>query len=201
MFPAIKSSITAGRQLIKVRVPFDKSFIIQTRQINLERLSNKRITRLESNIELESNDYKTRLINRNPRNLEQLSFERKPAGFWLDRSPSTHYWNKLVFMQTGRYLETFLQHWSGKKLVKASTREPQLAKYFKNPSTTQAAIILAKTIAIRCLQSGYLYAEVDNNEVRQDSSIKIKTFFETLESNGLVLKEPPEIVPRIVSDL
>lgn len=33
------------------------------------------------------------LVNRNPRNLEQLLFERKPRGWDLDRKP-TMYWNR-----------------------------------------------------------------------------------------------------------
>lgn len=175
--------------------------IIQTRKINLEKISNKRITRLESDIELDSNQFKSRLINRNPRNLEQLSLEKKPTGFWLDKSPSTYYWNRLVFEKNGRYLSAYVQHWSGKKILEASTKEPQLAKYFKSPNATQAATVLAMAIARRCLQSGYLCLKIDDQDTAENAAIKTKTFFETVEANGVVLNELPEIVPRSVADL
>lgn len=171
----------------------------QTRSINLDKLSNKRITRLESDVELEdTSDYKSRIINRNPRNLEQLSFEKKPAGFWFENSPPTT-WNKLVLSQEGGHLNAYLQHWSGRKLVKASTKEEKLAKYFNNPNTTQAVIILAQVISRRCLQSGYLYAGFDENYDKL--SPKFTAFFDTVKEHGLTLEEPPEITPRVVSDL
>lgn len=172
----------------------------QSRQINLDKLSNKRITRLESDIELEDSQFKSRLYNRNPRNLEQLSFDAKPKGFWLEKSPPSS-WNKLVFEQSGRHLYSYLLHWSGKKLIESSTREPRLAKYFKSSSTTQAATVLAQVMARRCLQSGYLYVGVDDRTQNDQLNIKTKVFFETIESNGLALQEPQEIVPRSAIDL
>lgn len=172
--------------------------VFQTRQINYDKLSNKRITRLETDIELKDCKlYKSRLINRNPRNLEQLSFEKKPEGFWLEKSAPMH-WNKLVFKQNGRFLDAYLLHWSGKKLVEASTGEQQLSKYFNSPTTSQAAIILRHVITRRCLQSGYLYAGIDEEEV---DSTKSKAFLKAVKENGLSLKESAEITPRSVSDL
>lgn len=176
------------------------NIIIQARHINLDKLSNKRITRVESDIELDDENYKNRLINRNPRNLEQLSLEKKPSGFWLDVSPPM-FWNKLVFEQSGRYLNTYLLHWSGKKLVESSTREPRLSNHFKNPNTSQAAIILAQVMSRRCLQSGYLSVGVDDFKTDDTTGLKRKIFFETIESGGMVLEETPEIVPRTRSDL
>lgn len=169
------------------------------RCINLDKLSNKRITRLESDIELEDTEhYKSRIINRNPRNLEQLAFEKKPSGFWLDKEPPKS-WNKLVFKQNAKYLEAYLQHWSGKKLVKASTSEPKLSKYFTNPDTTQAAIILAQVISRRCLQSGFLYADVDDDIEKLGP--KCVAFYNEIKTNGLTLEEPNEITPRGMEDV
>lgn len=160
-----------------------------------QKFSNKRVTRLESDIDLGG-----RLINRNPRNLEQLSFDIKPTGFWLDNAPSAH-WNRLVFEKKGRYLNACLQHWSGRRLVEASTKEPQLQKYFVNPNTSQAATILAQVIARRCLQSGYFYAgcseNIDDDEIGQ----KTRQFFDVVKANGITLEEPPEILPRDVADM
>lgn len=180
--------------------PITISFIYhhQIRLINYEKLSNKRITRLESDIELDDCKlYKSRLLNRNPRNLEQLSFEKKPEGFWFEKTAPMH-WNKLVFEQKGRFLDAYLQHWSGKKLVEASTGEEQLQKYFNSPTTSQAAVILGEVISRRCLQSGHLYAGVDDEEVE---SSKSKGFYEAVKKNGMTLKEPPEITPRSISDV
>lgn len=159
------------------------------------KFSNKRITRLESDIDLGG-----RLMNRNPRNLEQLSFENKPSGFWLDRVPPNS-WNTLVLERKGKYLSAVLKQWSGRRLVEASTKEPQLQKYFVNPNTAQAATILAKVIARRCLQSGYLCAGCNEDLTDVEVGLKTKQFFGVVKESGLVLQEPAEIVPRDVTDV
>ena len=169
------------------------------RQINIDKLSNKKITRLESDVEIDDCEFKSRLINRNPRNLEQLSFEKKPTGFWLDKSPRAE-WNKLVFEQVGGHLHAYLEHWSGKKILEASTSEPQLTKYFKSTNTVQSATILGQIISTRCLQSGYLYAGVEETSA-ESRGIKMKAFYDAVQSSGFVLEEPPEIEPRLVTDL
>lgn len=160
----------------------------------------KKITRLEAEIELESDLHKSRLLNRNPRNLEQLSRDIKPEGFWLDKNPFVN-WNRLVFGQKGKYLYASLIHWSGKTLVQASTKEQELLKYYKSPTTVQATSILAQVIARRCLQSGYLSVGVDTDSDLELKGPKTKTFFNMVKENGLVLEELPEIKPRSISDL
>lgn len=174
-------------------------FTVQCRQISYNTLSNKKITRLDSDIELGDCEFNGRLINRNPRNLEQLSFESKPTGFWLDKAPASD-WYTVIFEENGRHLNAYLKHWSGKRFIEASTREPQLRKYFKSTNTIQAAKILGQVISRRCLQSGYLCAGTDRaNE--NSKGIKTQAFFGSLASNGFLLSELPEIVPRSITDL
>ena len=68
----------------------------------LSTISNIRITRLPTDIEVSKSELSsegneslinTRIVNRNPRNLEQLLLEQKPLGFELDL-PERHFWNK-----------------------------------------------------------------------------------------------------------
>ena len=68
----------------------------------LSTVSNKRITRLPTDTEVSKSELSsegneslinTRVVNRNPRNLEQLLLEQKPLGFELDL-PERHFWNK-----------------------------------------------------------------------------------------------------------
>lgn len=165
-----------------------------------DRISSKKITRLEADIELESETHKSRLINRNPRNLEQLSHDIKPEGFWLDRNPFTD-WNRLIFKQKGQYLYATLVHRSGRTLIEASTKEPGLSKYFRSPTTVQATRILAQVVARRCLQSGYLTVGTDSTDGLEQKRLKLETFYEVVLESGLQLKEPPEIKPRSVTDV
>jgi len=67
-------------------------------------VDNKRVTRIpadtgvdKSELVKEGNEQyiDVNLVNRNPRNLEQLLLQPKPMGFEMD-SPNRHYWNKLV---------------------------------------------------------------------------------------------------------
>uniref|UniRef100_A0A6G1SDQ0 39S ribosomal protein L18, mitochondrial n=1 Tax=Aceria tosichella TaxID=561515 RepID=A0A6G1SDQ0_9ACAR len=169
------------------------------RLISIDKLSNKKVTRLETELELEDDEFKGRLINRNPRNLEQMSFEKKPTGFWLDKSPLTD-WNMIIFEQNEGHLHGYLRHWSGQTILQVSTSEPQLRKYFKSTSTVQAASTLGQILARRCLQSGYLCASVEEYD-DDTKGIKRKAFFEAVKSNGVVLEESPEIQPRTATDL
>lgn len=169
------------------------------RSISFYKINNKKITRLESDIEIEDPNFKSRLINRNPRNLEQMSFEHKPQGFWLEKK-APHYWYKLVLEKNGKHLDAALVHWSGRKVVQASTKEKQLEKYFKGINT-RAAILLAKIIVRRCLQSGYITAASDFDPETQADDIAKKSFYETAVESGMTLEEMPPIQPRTVSDL
>lgn len=189
------SLIQPSRHLLKQPHFEAINYLISSSRFISKDFTNKRITRIEGDLELESDIYKSRLINRNPLNLEQLCYEKKPNGFWLDEASPSNY-NRLIFKRNGRYLEASLQHWSGRNIIHASTKEKQLSKYFNGANTIQAATILAQVIARRCLMSGFLCAGAVGNE-----GIKSKVFFETVESSGFSLQESPEISPRSVSDL
>lgn len=68
----------------------------------------RRITRLQNDFEMYQEDVDNgklgpndvpplRLVNRNPRNLEQLLYEQKPLGYELEAKNYT-YWNKYVLV-------------------------------------------------------------------------------------------------------
>lgn len=161
------------------------------------KISNKKITRIQSSIEIDDEpNFKPRLVNRNPRNLQQLSFDHKPQGFWLEKNPNI-FWHKIVFEKKGKHLDVALINWTGKKLVEASTREKKLSKYFSNINT-HSLELLGKILATRCLQCGYLDADVDS--VNSDN-VSAKAFHKALQESGLTLNESAAIVPRVVGDL
>ena len=94
----------------------------------------KRITRIPSEIEIseeeinencESKNDKvpTKVVNRNPRNLEQLYFEPKPSGWELD-AVHTNFWNQALLDKSSKFLSGKIIHYTGKILVTASTSEP-----------------------------------------------------------------------------
>lgn len=73
---------------------------------NLAYVSNKRITRIPSDLDVKKDEIDNtgnnvyidvNLKNRNPRNLEQMLLLPKPMGFELD-TPNPHYWNKFCFI-------------------------------------------------------------------------------------------------------
>jgi hypothetical protein len=87
-------------KLIKIRSNLNINSLIS--YAKLSNISNKRITRISSDTKVSKSELKTegnetsiqtKLINRNPRNLEQLLFEQKTLGFELDL-PQRHFWNK-----------------------------------------------------------------------------------------------------------
>jgi membrane-bound inhibitor of C-type lysozyme len=90
-------------KIIKIRSNLNiNSLISYISYAKLSNISNKRITRISSDTKVSKSELKTecnetsiqtKLINRNPRNLEQLLFEQKTLGFELDL-PQRHFWNK-----------------------------------------------------------------------------------------------------------
>lgn len=89
-----------------VRVPFPCNSLLPVRCMS--RIIKKRVTRIPSDTvvhqeEIDDNQQgpndsvPIELINRNPRNLEQLCIEPKPLGFELDK-PTKTFWNKYVIL-------------------------------------------------------------------------------------------------------
>jgi len=174
----------------------------------LSTISNKRITRLSADTEVSKSELSsdgneslinTRLVNRNPRNLELLLLEEKPLGFELDL-PERHFWNKLVFETSGKYLSAKVVHNSGRVLVSASTKESAIGQQLKSSRGVSAALSLGRVLAMRALESGITQVFV-GVEYESDKSLKVKAFMDQLKQNGLVLEEQPFIFKRKRRDL
>ncbi|RWS28162.1 39S ribosomal protein L18-like protein [Leptotrombidium deliense] len=165
----------------------------------------KRITRLQSDIEFTESDVldgrssendvpPVQLVNRNPRNLEQLQFEQKSLGFEMD-SPSVTYWNKIVLQRSGQHLKASVLHHSGADLISCVT-----CMRNENSSDISSATNLGMILAKRCLEAGLMYVHIEMapEELRTQ---KVDHFLKALRNNGLILKEPDFIFPRRKRDL
>lgn len=165
-------------------------------------VSNKRITRILSDIEIDQNELNTngnekyidtRLKNRNPRNLEQMLLEPKPMGYDIDKV-NHHYWNKVVFENHTKYLIGKIIHHSGKTLLSISTNEPTFSMILGNYRAGQkAALMLGQVLALRALEAGIhsVFCDIDMNQKG-----KILTFIQSLANNGLNLTEQQFIFRR-----
>ncbi|CAG2170280.1 unnamed protein product [Oppiella nova] len=169
----------------------------------LSTVSNKRITRMASDLEVSESELhsngnesvvKTRLVNRNPRNLEQLLFDKKPLGYELDLSQRT-FWNKIVFSSGGKHLTAKIVHNSGRVVVSAGTRETAVGQQLKSSSGVSAATSLGHVLALRAIESGILELFV-GIEYESNQSLKVKAFLSALKANGLVLSEQPFVFER-----
>ena len=173
-------------------------------------VSNKRITRLCSDIEVDKSELNengnekyldVRLKNRNPRNLEQLLMEPKPMGYEMDEQ-NRHYWNKVILEKRSKYLIGKIVHHSGRTIVSASTNEPSIAVFLGSKSTytdVKAAKILGQVLAMRSLESGIHSVFYDYREQRK-SGEKLSSFIDALKQNGLNLDEQPVIFSRAQRD-
>lgn len=173
-------------------------------------VSNKRITRLCSEIEVDKSELNqngnekyidVRLKNRNPRNLEQMLMEPKPMGYEMDEQ-NCHYWNKVVLVKRSKYLIAKIIHHSGRITVSAATNEPSLAIFLGSKSTytdVKAAKILGQVLAMRALESGIHSIFYDHREYGK-SGEKLSSFIDALKQNGLNLDEQPVIFARAQRD-
>ncbi|XP_054163090.1 39S ribosomal protein L18, mitochondrial-like [Oppia nitens] len=171
-------------------------------------VNNKRITRLSSDVEVKPEELaidgnesllKTRVVNRNPRNLEQLLLQYKPLGFELDLPEKTYY-NKISFEVIGKHLMAKIVHNSGRVIVSASTKEAAIKQQLKSSGGITAASALGHILAMRALESG-IHQVFVSTQHESDKSIKVKAFIKSLKDNGLVLEEQPFIFYRKHRDL
>jgi len=177
--------------------------------------SNYRITRIPSETKVHEaelakeqelspvNEYAIEVINRNPRNLEQLFFDLKPLGYELDEN-QRRYWNKLTFEKMGRYLIGKVIHYSGRTVVSASTSEPPIFNHLKSSSDIIAAKTIGMILARRCLEAGILWVDCQpvNGAISVETeSEKERAFLTSFKENGVQLEEPPQIYPRRHRDL
>lgn len=70
------------------------------------------------------------IVNRNPRNLEELCFERKNRGWDFDKI-SPMFWNKLVLERHRDHLEAKIVHYTGKTVLSASSNEDGISSQIK----------------------------------------------------------------------
>ena len=170
----------------------------------------KRITRVQSDIELTPEDISrgqsgpndfppSQLENRNPRNLEQLSFEVKPLGWELDKTAKC-FWNKVVLEKFRNRYEAKLIHHSGRIIIRASTDEDGVASQLNSLIDIEAVENLGQILARRCLESGILFA-FNGITPEQLQSPKTVAFLDGITKSGLSLREPLFIWPRRRRDL
>uniref|UniRef100_T1IXE3 Large ribosomal subunit protein uL18m n=1 Tax=Strigamia maritima TaxID=126957 RepID=T1IXE3_STRMM len=138
----------------------------------------------------ENDSIKSQVINRNPRNLQQLRLERKPRGWHLER-PTRKYWNKLFFSATSRRVSAKVQHNNGQIIVQASSVEPCIIQYLESVSDKRAAETVAMVLADRCLMAGILHVHISYTETELRKE-KLKLFLDTFQKSGVSLKEPPQ---------
>jgi len=169
----------------------------------------RRITRLKSDHHVYQEDVDSgakspndkpplELINRNPRNLEQLLREPKPYGWELE-FPSRAFWNKVTFEKVGKYLEAKVVHHTGRVVLSASTKEEAYKNQGLSLADQDAAINLGKILARRCLEAGILY--LHKEVLDENTSEKAKAFVRELISEGIKLKEPEAIQFRRRRDI
>ncbi|XGW14575.1 hypothetical protein V3C99_000684 [Haemonchus contortus] len=135
--------------------------------------------------------YAARFVNRNPRNLEMMGFQKPPTGyeFEADRD-SRHFIYKVELVQTKSHQEARLVHYRNGIVIEASTKEKAISDQLYSNTDTCASMNLARILATRCLQAGIHFAIPGATEEQIEISKHQKEFFKTLKDEGLQLSEP-----------
>ncbi|KAK7870941.1 hypothetical protein R5R35_012161 [Gryllus longicercus] len=142
-------------------------------------------------VAIENDEIKPCVYNRNPRNLERMRIAYKPTGFHLE-APGREFWHKIDVKQNNRYVTASVIHWTGPKVIEASTKEWAIKKYLYRCTDAAAYRNLAKVFAQRCLESGIsnLYCNID-----APPEGKVAVFLSEVEKAGLSLTEPTRFLP------
>lgn len=85
-------------------------------------------------------------------------------------------------------------HFEKGPIIEASTSEWAIKKQLFKTSDRSAYLNLAKVFAQRCLESGFIEMTCD---LKPLDGGKVESFMKTVQENGLVLMEPPGILPQI----
>ncbi|XP_053375532.1 39S ribosomal protein L18, mitochondrial-like isoform X1 [Mercenaria mercenaria] len=127
--------------------------------------------------------------NRNPRALEFMGLAPKRKG-WRFQAPRKDYYHRLVYDRNDT--RAYIEHWTGKIVLEASSREPHLAMYLYNLHDVSANRNIGRVLARRMLEAGItsvFYDEADKDITSQRKA----AFLSALKENEIQLKEPEEI--------
>ncbi|XP_068228228.1 large ribosomal subunit protein uL18m [Palaemon carinicauda] len=138
-----------------------------------------------------NDDINPEFVNRNPRNMEMLRIARKPQGYALD-TPTNHYWYRLLFEQTHKFITGKVEHYTGTVVVSASTKEWAIKQHLHSNADVSAAENIGRILAHRCLQSGISEVYTDLGK-SAESSEKLRRFMAAVEDGGICMKEPEYI--------
>jgi len=127
-------------------------------------------------------------VNRNPRNLEWSGQQYKRFG-WNLQYPPKDFYHQCVFKKDGNSLTAFVEHHSGKRVVKASTDELVLNQYLYSTKDLSATIQLAALFVERCKRAGIDQLTLLKSSTFESSPREIE-FRDTLVKLGLTLEEP-----------
>lgn len=132
-------------------------------------------------------------INRNPRNLEFMRIARKESG-WAFHHPSKDFYHRLVFEQSTRQTKAYVEHYSGKEVIVASTRENAISSFLHSSRDVAACRNLGRVIGRRCMESGISHLTLLEPE-QSSASTKFQAFRLAVEESGVAMAEPAALSP------
>ncbi|KAL6266432.1 hypothetical protein P5V15_003282 [Pogonomyrmex californicus] len=129
----------------------------------------------------------TKIVNRNPRNLERLRIAKKPEGYWLEK-PGRTYWHKLFLVRKLRYIVAEVRHFQNGPVVTASSAEWALKRQLYRYTDGSAYVNVGRVLAQRCLEAGICEMKVDDTVLVGN---KCELLIQELEKGNIILTEPP----------
>uniref|UniRef100_A0A0N4ZU48 39S ribosomal protein L18, mitochondrial n=1 Tax=Parastrongyloides trichosuri TaxID=131310 RepID=A0A0N4ZU48_PARTI len=144
--------------------------------------------------------YTSKLINRNPRNLELLGIQLRPSGNCFEKHRHTiNATYKAVFNGGKSHTEAFIYHNKNGLIISASTKEPQISSQLSSNTDRHAAFNIGRILGDRLKQSGIemVVPSFENEEVER--SFKKKAFIEALKKMGIKLMDYSEVEPSLIN--
>ncbi|XP_053674859.1 39S ribosomal protein L18, mitochondrial [Anopheles nili] len=129
------------------------------------------------------------MVNRNPRNLEQLRLAYKTDGYHLEK-PVRNFWHKLELVTSKKYITAKLIHFENGTIIECSTTEWALKRHLYKGNDFTAHTTLGKAFAARCLEAGLTEMRCD---LQPADGGKVAAFLNSLQECGISLKEPSRI--------
>ncbi|XP_064193842.1 39S ribosomal protein L18, mitochondrial isoform X2 [Anguilla rostrata] len=130
-----------------------------------------------------------KIVNRNPRNLEQMAIAVKDRG-WGDTWPSRHYYHRLVFSRSQHHVTAqVFAAGVDQPVVSCSTQEWAVKRELASTRCVSACQAVGAVLAQRCREAGL--QRVSFRALPWEfRSQAVQKFWTAMKEGGITLNEP-----------
>lgn len=121
-----------------------------------------------------------------------MNLAYKREGYGVD-AEKRNFYNRLVLDdKSSRYVHAWVEHWTGRVVVSASTEELAVRRHLYRDQGVMASESVGRVLARRMLECGIYHVQAERK--LDEPSLRKKAFFSAIAESGIALDEPRRIL-------